>query len=1011
MPNPVAIQNKTIRILFLTSIISVMFGTILFCTYVLLLQKKTTNIYEFDETTKPPDPSNYTSVSYTDNVRPSLLILSSCLVFVSMFCVVYILTKFVNVFSSSSKPIVNYLLLVLIVLTNIVILACNGWYIFIKPPTPLPNNSCTDPLKFKNSDGECVCVGNLTDSSKGCTCAPGSHRKNSSPFQCTNSCTKDEECGNSSFCNLVTNFCCLPGQNPCGLQCCGSKETCFGDPLKENAVCCDQPLCATATGAVCCGATQKCVDDPDDPNAKICQDYCGKNLLCRQDQKCFSMTGDEESIKQYTETLIDSGDVTSDQVEITGSGKNTTLSCCTTPSMCEFTAEPQYFPTIVKARGPRLDYYPCLISEKITKLAPLPPDVDPSKFQTPYDLNVCIPKPPADPNDIRPSNDDYFECFQRIRPADGSKVDASKCESKNDPNNPKCTLVNILHEDYSNPSRQDMIYRTIAVNTFNLQNPNDPNYRAYQGSYCGHPAYRIINNTVSESCSKEEAALACAQMGAYADSKYVAYGEAPNPYGGKPRRYCNTLFECQDFSNENQKRFVNSTNKDGEGKYFKSFKFGDIEKTFQTLNNESSALKENDLFYGETNHFVYETTCPPNMQPVDPIYFPSGCTPGDITCDYKNCPDDLKYIQSKGKKVNNDFYYDTNVCTKQGHIHRVSSETGGKYFSIQIPKEHPNDFRYIDMYPNNSCNSTTVPSPNCYTAIQWQQVMTDYQFSLPLTDDIKNTIINSDDGHGYKLFVPTYNINMGNCSSQHGGILSKEEISNAGGGQCNWSAHLGIGAANCGRALPNFFRIVRVSVKGNLDDPNTVTITPSLGGTYTIRDNDYIIILGDDGYGGPNHDGLFTGLGSWCNGEWAPCLRKENAYIPSKKDDDGNYVPNWESPDIFISSDHALFVITIEDDPYIYEDLFNPAYPIKYLRRERAFSLKKAAGPFKGQYVKIGEAKNCGSCEGTIRSMQFQNGKPDDFMKTCTFVLSDNETVVPPKADGIYKPTNICKVK
>jgi hypothetical protein len=723
------------------------------------------------------------------------------------------------------------------------------------------------------------------------------------------------------------------------------------------------------------------------------------------------MTGNYDSIMEFKNTLVKEAGVPEEKIEISGSGTNTTLAYCAQPKLCEFTAEPQYFPTVLKSRGPFLDYYPCLVSEKIT---PLAPPTDGKQYPTPYDLNVCIPTPPDDPFALQFTNNDYFECFQRIRPADGSLREASHCKGENDPNDerPKCKLVNILHEDYSNPTRQDTIYRTIVTNTFDLVNPRDPNYRAYQGSYCGHPGYRIINNTVNNTCSPEEAALACAQLGAYADSKYIAYGEVPDVVDPtQTRRYCNTFFDCRDFSPENRNKYLKESFSDdstSDGRYFKSYTFGPIEKEYQSFFNPS---QDDENVVGDANnnsyHYIYNTKCPP-LTPIDPSFLPTGCSgPG---CKYNNCPGDLYNIQSKGATVNNDLFFNTNACTDDGHIHRVSMETAGKYFSIELPSESRDDYRLMNLYPNNNCNvQIGPPQVNCFTAIQWKQLTTDYNFSLPLPDTVQNTIINSGDGRSFKLYRPTFNSECGNCSSMNGGIIAKTEILNVGGGDCNWSAHLGIDSMYCA-LLPNQLLIYRVSIH---IDPTTkqTTITPTTDGSYTIRDNDYVIVLGDDGYGGN-----FTGLGSFCNQEWSPCLRRENAYVPGKRDDQGNLVPDWDSPDVHIDYEHGIFIITIEDDPYIYEEIMSASQsPTKSLRTDRAFSLRKRkdAEFFPGQYLKIDNKRvNCRDCSGSLIAMQFHSPNPDfdshRFMETCTFLLSDTPEVVPPVEATLSKTIEPC---
>lgn len=1007
--NPIAIQNRVVRILLLVAIASVMAGAISFGAYLAQRREKTTNLYEFDKDPPGPEPTpnQLTVVSYTDNAKPYLLIVSSVFVFVSLFCVIYILTKFVNVFASSAKPIVNYVVLLLVIFSGVAVLGANVWYAFVKPPVPLPENCCTNPLKYKTQQGECKCLGNLTEIKGICKCAPGNQRTEGSPYICKTGCASNLDCATGQTCNIRSGVCCASDQTVCGKTCCGKDQNCLGEAESE-ACCATASTCNTRTGVKCCGILETCVEDGDE--YQKCKTHCGQNLVCEEDEECFSMTGVNDSVDVYHQNLITTGGIPETDIEILrdGDGKDSTISYCAKPNLANFISEPQYFPTVLKARGPFLDYYPCLTSQSLTPLAKQLPN-DKTVYKTPYDLNVCIPKPPDDPNAITEFGDKYFSCFERLRPTSGQNLDASKCEVDGE-----CTLVNLMHEDYTNPSRQDTIFRTIAVNTLRLKDPGAQDYRAYQGSYCGHPAYRVINNTVNSSASPQEAALACAQMGAYADSKYIAYGETKDPNGGETRRYCNTLFDCQDFSSENKNRFRTELNSNNSGKYFKEFKFGNIKKTFNTLNSESPDSALRSQMNGK-NHYIYETKCP-ELHPINPDIFPSGCT--GATCDYNDCPGDMSNIQTDGITVNNGSYYNTNVCTPLGYIDRLTSESAGSYFSIELPV-HSNNLKDINLYPNNSCNrdSTTLSATkNCYTADQWRQVTRDYNFSLPLSNDIKSTIINSDDGQ-YKLYQPTFNTKCGNCSSQHGGIISKTEVINTGGGKCKWSAHMG-SSSTC-PLLPNTIRIVRVTVEGELINPASVKIKPSVGGEYTIRDNDYVIILGDDGYGGN-----FTGLGSWCNGEWLPCLRGKaagegdgNAHIPSKRDAVGNLVPDWDHPDVYISSDHALFSIKIEDDPYIYEELFDPNSddPLKWLRRERAFSLKKVAGPFKGSYVQLpreGSWKACNSCEGGALVMQFSSLDidADTYMSTCVFVLSDTADVVPPIPDTLFRQVRSCPV-
>lgn len=1030
MPNPVQIQNKTIRILFLTSVLTLMGSIILFCWYVVILQKKTTNLYEIDETGNPPVPTSVTEISYVDNIKPTLLVLSSCLVFVSMFCLVYILTKFVSVFSSASKPIVNYLFIVLILLTNIVVLSCNSWYIFINPPTPLPDNACKDPLQFKTSDGKCVCVGNLTLINGACGCPNNQHRDPNAPYFCTKKCRSDAECGDQLKCNFITGECCNVDQIPCGQSCCGINSYCIRNQDETKSICCATKPCLTKQlGTICCdNLNEQCVPDPDDPKYSICQAYCGqgKTLICKNGSTCVTMTGSKDSIEEFKDNILQNTEISESDIEILNNDAgDIQLSYCAPPQLCEFTSEPQYFPTVIKGRGPLLDYYPCLISEK---LGPLSPPTDGKVYQTPYDLNVCVPTPPESPYDIKNTNPDYFECFQRIRPADGSPKEAGNCDTGDG----KCILVNLLHEDYSNPSRQDIIYRTIATNTFNLTDPNDIDYRSYSGTFCGHPAYRIINNTVSNNCTPLEAATACAQMGAYSDSKYIAYGETTNLFNPEmKRRYCNTFFDCRDFSKENQNRFQNPRYREG-GKYFKEFSIGDIKKTYDAfieevpkheLPDDNSKFSVKKPPYIPPNHpidehYIYETTCPP-MEPIDPKFLPTGCTGPDDNCTYTNCPQDLILIQSVGTKVNSDEFYNTYACTKFGHVQKKSSETSGKYFSLTTPTDYPLNFKNIYLEPNNTCNIQfgAEQQTNCFTGVSWEQIVHDYGIIVPLPQNVKDFIINSGDGQVFNLYQPSFDIERGNCSSQNRGIISKKEVINVGGSRCKWSAHLGYDNNIC-QTLPNKFRIYRVAIKKDTSG-KVISITPSTDGEYTIRDNDTVVILGDDGYGRN-----FTGLGTFCNQELCPCFRPENAYVPPKKDDngkdihddDGNLIPDWDHPNAKIDFEHGIFVINIEDDPYIYEELLSPSGTlIKWLRKDRAFSLRKlsTAEFFPGQYLKIdGQRENCRDCSGSLIAMQMHEPNKDfdstKFMSKCTFVFSNTIDVVRQPEMTLSKTIQAC---
>lgn len=986
MPNPIAIQNRTIRILFLLSVGFMMIGVTCFSVYVLSLRRKTTKFYLFDTASyKPPYPETFEEVQYTDNIKPSLLVASIVMIMVSVFCIVYIFSKFVSVFANSPRPIINYLLLVLIVLTNILILGCNSWYLFIRPPAPLPNNVCPNPLQYRDViDGKCHCVGDLTESpGGGCVCEDNKHQQTKDSWNCTNVCYSDDQCLKDQFCNLNSNMCCNNSQVKCGRTCCDPSLQCI-----NNEECCDPTqVCQTTQGTVCCSPDKTCQDGQ-------CVVKCGNKLRCKDHEQCFTLTGTYDSVNEYAKTLSDKGNVKAEDIEvdenIDGTGQ---LSYCSSPTLCQFMAEPQYFPTVLKSRGPFLNFYPCLVSTKLTPLAKLP-EKEMSKYPTPYDLNVCTPKAPDDPTHIQDFGELYKKCFERIRPHNKPPLDASKCVIDGDAD--ECQLMNIMHTDYSNPSLQDTLYRTIVTNTIDTGGPGSPNYRAYQGSFCGPNSYRMINNTVSNSCTDADAALACAQLGAYNDSKYISYGVVNNKDGTK-RRYCNTYFSCPDLSDEKQSELK----KDPSRGYFHSYNFGNITKSFQPLYNDAPPSGANsDLDNQDVNtHYVYKIHCP-TLDPIDSNYW-HGCTGSE--CVFKDCPDNLKYIQSKCQVVNGAGYCDTNLCLDAGYVYRMSEQEGGNYYVIRFDRKFPDDFRQIGIFPNGACK----PDPssgritNCFTYAQYAQLLYDYKFSMPLPPEVQAMIINSDGIKPWNLYRPTFDVKCNNFSSKEGGIIGKTQLQIGGGESCKWSARMGINVHNC-NVLPehaNKIMFVKVRVDKNL------RVSPVLDPQNTIRDKDYVIILGDDGY-----RSNFTGLGTSCNGEYAPCFRKENAYIPAKTDPATGYaVPDWDNmdDDHAIVFNNAVWIIDIHDDPYIYEELLSSEdNPIKYLRTERCFSLRKppGTGQFQDMYLELNpddpaSVQSCRACVGTMCPFRMSKKSvttDSDFMTHYTFLLSNTPDVVRP---------------
>lgn len=953
-----------------------MMATILFAIYIIMLEKVSTKSYIINPGTNEPDDQKTTNIEYVDNIKPYLLLVSIIFIFFSILCIVYIFTKFVNVFSSSKKPIINYILLVMIVLTNIVLFGSNIWYLFIRPPRPLPSNVCKNPLQYKDNDGQCKCIGDLKIINDVCRCPDGTRQVSPGSWQCVEGCLSDADCEDGRLCNTRTGTCCFKSETPCGNGCCPGEES--GFKCMDDRLCCEiEKHCKTYQfGNICCDANSKCIDDPDHPNYQKCQESCGKNLICKDGDECFTMIGKTESIKEFSKSLVSNMEIKEVDIEIHNNNDDlteSTLSYCSKPKICEFTSNPQYFPSSLKSSKGFINYYPCLESVKLTDLAP-PPQEQENNFQTPYNLNVCIPTPPKDPQNIVDFNDDYKKCFERIRPKDAKPLDASKCEVDDD-----CKLVNILHTDYSNPSLQDTIFQTISRNTLPL---NKSNSQEYQGSFCGPNSFRIINNTLSTYCTDEEAAITCAELGAYSDSKYISYGKVPET----GRRYCNTYFYCPDLSNESNLKLKQEKNK-----YFKTLKFGNIQKEFNSYNVDETK-EPKSLEYSNNKRYIYNTNCP-KLSDIDVKYW-SGCqnTPTG-SCPYKNCPGDLQYIQDVCETVNGGGFCDTNVCTSSGEILRVKDDLKGIYYNVTFDNNYPSDFKEIQLEISKTClpDAYSNSLKNCFTYEQWGQLMYDYNFSLPFSEEVKNQFINSDGLTKWKMFLPVFYTS--NYSSKKNGIVDKKEILFTGGSKCKWSVHLGIipsNGSNCfyNVNIPN--DVIIVKVKKNTDG----LYVPVIDIHDSIGDGDTVMILGDDGYGN-----LFSGLGSWCNKESAPCIRPENANIKHKQLEDGSFVPDWDN--FYIHPDnHSIFIITIEDDPYVYEELI--VNKKKYLRSDRAFSLKAVAdknpSELQNKYLSIDEniLQNCRECNGSAPFMEYHNRPtdPNTFMTKFTYVLSNTNEVV-----------------
>jgi hypothetical protein len=588
-----------VRILFVISIIFILLSLI-FLIYYFASRKKYKDINRDVHYVELKPQWLYTSISF-----------ATC----SIIFLLVIWFQYYKIFKFQKSK--NEWIIISLFLASCAIFATDIAFILSKEP-------CTDPDKYLDPEGHCVCLPGLQTFSDGsCGCGLGYIRSGDS---CLEGCEKDEDCP-SGVCNTKTAVCCPMNTILCGdnLECC-DPDNCVDDGSGGKICCADTVrICRDENNKkYCCPPGTVC----DPSGGRECVPICGpsgKNI-CTPEQDCFVMNGKKDSLNVFKDGL-------SGKTEIDCKNDNDcSLYYCTPSTTCNFSATPQFLPNSTTGNVSTKVFYPCYNLDNL-KDASGEIGID--------QIEICIPT----------SNDGpYDTCLHD----DG-------CKKEN------CELVNIAKANYFDADKKTRIDN--AIKNFNTTQGN------YKGDYCGEGRVKVVANTFSTDCKDEtKAALSCATQGAFQNSKYTYFGKIDdNQY------YCNSYIECEE-ANQND---IDKSNSDTA--YFTSYQIGDnypVQYNIYKDNFEPVTLKNNDLkscdgVRTDDTSYTWKNTCPTKIKPAPDDVWKGGTLPGDAGM----CPLNLEYIQSCGDTDNE---YDSNFCNTAGQIMEYNSQSFKEVLPIGI---------------------------------------------------------------------------------------------------------------------------------------------------------------------------------------------------------------------------------------------------------------------------------------------------------------------------------------
>jgi len=418
--------------------------------------------------------------------------------------------------------------------------------------------------------------------------------------------------GGSCLTGCRNNDDCSEGGKCVGGYCCPSP---FIDCDNQ---CCPPSECRDGT---CCGSPDRaCKDEKTGiiqccPPQETCVNHacvavCGapnNQFFCPEGETCLQVNGNHESLQAFQSSFP------ADQKSVI---ENDTLYTCAKPPSCGLQSTSVFLPPVVD--NDKVTFYPCYrngewINLDETKVKP----EDGSKL-APLQLNICVPK------DVNASPETYQKCWQTIR--DGTENNVYGCQE-----DATCELVNVLKLDYVHDKNASQRVNTAVK----LESLKADDKGTFKGNYCGDGAVRLRSVAFSDQCQDiQDKGHATLQSGIFTNSRYVYFDD----------EVCNTYFDCTAEENKSNDNF------------FTSYTYNDRKTPFTPYTLPHSTIKANALV-------DYHQHCPSQDEctPVDPTIWPD-------STQYCECPGELQALETKRTGTDQQWNYDTDLCTKNGYL-------------------------------------------------------------------------------------------------------------------------------------------------------------------------------------------------------------------------------------------------------------------------------------------------------------------------------------------------------
>lgn len=616
--------------------------------------------------------------------KPSLAYTGIVFAILCLVLLVVLLFRFVGIFGwVSAWPL--YLM---------VMLGLGSVALFVSDLIFLYRRECTDPDKFLNAMGQCVCRGSLFQQKNGsCGCPKGSER---SGVSCLGGCKTGSDC-DSGICSKDGN-CCAKGFISCGGNCC--------DPLFcKNGVCCaPERQC----GSSCCLPEATC-----DTQTKTCVVACGP-FKVPQDKICFETTGDPETLKGIGAGLA------AQKIQYTIDESKETLYAVFDRSTCSFDPDIGFTPPSVSANG--VVFYPCLPTNKYGEIQ----ESDLSKknpgLYEPLQYNICVPS-----GDASSSLDQYQTCWERLRPVGKPAQTLEKCLVDT-----KCELNNYANLDYFKDINQAIKTRQALIYAAGGEDLNAPSNVSYQGNFCGSTtgnapgSVKILSQKITgpDCTTPQQKSLFCLQNGGFSNARIVVNrGDV-----------CNTIIDCD---------------ADPGKPSLKNYKINGSESAYSAYKGS----QEEKVGAVPKEAYIYLRECPT----LAPLPKDSGIWPDDQRSKFVSCPENLAKIQTKGSTgKEGETDYASFLCSPTGKLY-FGKTNEQSYYTVDASKYDPvyrkDQFVFaphVGICGNGVWNGdpATIKQGICITEDQKKQIQNVY---LPQFE--QNAFINNQPPDVYRFWV------------------------------------------------------------------------------------------------------------------------------------------------------------------------------------------------------------------------------------------------------------------